>query len=468
MRNKILILLVITSLAGCATWFKDNHSNGSVSTKQEEISFENSVLIPEKEELKNEKIGDLLSLEECISTALTNNRKIRISERRILIARDRVTEASASVLPKLTAEGRYETRNNDRGSSFGGTTFVTGERTAETAKISLIVPVYDFEGASNQRYATRLGVDVARFNSERDRQDLTLAVTQAYFRVLEAEKIKGVVEESIKVVEGQLKIARDFLVQGLVAKNDLLVTEVELAERRQELIRAENNIQLAVSALNRLMGLDVTRGTRIADIMEVTPWKGDFISVLTVAMKRRPDLSALQRQVEIARAEYRSVRAGFEPRIYAFGDYNYSSDDFLLNREWLSGGVAIEFPLFDGGVTYARLKQSKKEIAEAVDLRDDHIDDIILQVKQSYLNLRESAERIPVARKSIELAEENLRIFRDQYAGGLVTSADVLAEEDRLSRARSNYFQSLYGYHEAFARLANAIGATPQELAEDN
>ncbi len=87
----------------------------------------------------------------------------------------------------------------------------------------------------------------------------------------------------------------------------------------------------------------------------------------------------------------------------------------------------------------------------------------MLQVKQAFLGVREAAERIPVARKSIEEAEENLRMVRDQYAQGLRTSAEVLIEEDRLARARSSYYGSLYDYHDAFARLTNAIGGPPPE-----
>jgi outer membrane protein TolC len=66
-----------------------------------------------------------------------------------------------------------------------------------------------------------------------------------------------------------------------------------------------------------------------------------------------------------------------------------------------------------------------------------------------------------VARQAIGLAEENLRVARDQYGAGLVTTADLLVEEERLSSARPAYFRALYDYHDAVARLAHAVGADP-------
>lgn len=443
-----------------------------------------------------------LSLDECIEMALRSNRRISIADRRVLIARDRVSEAIAMTLPQLSAEGRFTSRNNDSGiqrpeaslrnrlrqsltqaaatslvdqagltptgqflqpsgagPSFSGT---FSQRDAWTGTVSLLVPIYDFGRSEYIRQAQEGRVDTARYDARRERQDVAFAVNQAYYRVLEAEKIKGVVEESIRVVERQLEIARDFLSQGLVAANDVLAVEVQLAERRQELSQAENNIQLAVATLNRQIGADVTQPTTIVDVLEVDPWQGRFTDALMLAIDTRPDLLSLKRQIEIARDEFRAARAeGTAPRIFAFADYNWSSDEFLLNSEWLSGGVAVQIPIFDGGVTIARLQRQRKEIAETVDRYDERIDDIVLDIKQSYLNVNEAAGRIPVARKAVELAEENLRIVRDQYGEGLLTSADVLIEEDRLSRSRSNYFQSLYDYHESYARLINAVGAEP-------
>ncbi len=443
-----------------------------------------------------------LSLDECIEMALQNNRRISIADRRVLIARDRVSEAIAMTLPRLSAEGRFTSRNNDSGiqrpeaslqnrlrqsltqaaatslveqagltptgqflqPSGAGTSFsgTFSERDVWTGTVSLLVPIYDFGLSKYTREAHEGRVDTARYDARRERQDVAFAVSQAYYRVLEAEKIKGVVEESIGLVERQLGNARDFLSQGLVAANDVLAVEVQLAERRQELSQAENNIQLAIATLNRQVGADVTQPTTIVDILEVEPWRGQFTDALMLAIDTRPDLASLRRQIEIARDEYRATRAdGTAPRVFGFADYNWSSDEFLLNNEWLSGGVAIQVPIFDGGVTIARLQRQRKEIAETVDRYDERVDDIVLDIKQSYLNVNEAAGRIPVARKAVELAQENLRIVRDQYGEGLLTSADILIEEDRLARSRSNYFRSLYDYHESYARLINAVGAEP-------
>ena len=403
-----------------------------------------------------------LTLDECLQLAHQNSRSLQIADRRVLIAQARVTEAWSNFVPKLSASGRFETRSNDRGGKLGTTEFVMGDQEVFTGGIHALVPLYTFGRVRNLGDAESLRSEVAEFDAQRTLQNLDLAVSAAYFRILEAEKIRGVVDDSILVVTRQMEISRDFYTQGLVAKTDVLSAEVQLANRRQERIQAHNNAQLATATLNRLMGIDVDRPTRVADVLEMPPWRGSYQGVLRAAIERRPDLEALKHRIEIARADWRFTRASNLPYLYGFGDYSYTSDSFLLNKDWLAAGVVLEFPFFDV-TNYLKMRRQKLEIAEAVDLHDDRVDDVVLEVKRTFLNVREAAERIPVARKAIEEAEENLRMIRDQYSQGLVTVTDVLIEEDRRSRARSNYYQALYDYHDSFARLTNVIAGKPPE-----
>jgi outer membrane protein TolC len=399
-----------------------------------------------------------LTLDDCIRLALECNRRVRVADRRVLIARDRIDETFAAVMPKVVAEGRYEARSNRYGMDIGLFSIATDQRDTVTARVSAIVPVYDFGRTRHRLDQESSRADAAELSAERVRQDLVWAVSQAYYRVLEAKQIKAVVDESFNVVASQLKVAQDFYREGLTAKNDMLTVAVQLALRHQERIQAENNVQLAESALARLMGADPSRPPAVADVREGPPWRGAFETVLRLAAERRPDLLALRRQIDAARSDYAATSLDWAPRIDAFGAYNYANDRLLLNADWYSGGFTVQFPLFDGGALLARTAQAAKRVEEAIDLRDDRLDDLVLEVKQAWLAVREAAERIPVARAALELGAENLRISRDQYAQGLLTSADVLVEEERNSRVRSAYSQALYAYRVALAQLANASG----------
>lgn len=401
-----------------------------------------------------------LDLATCLDLARRNSRGLSIARRRVLIADDRVDEAIASMLPRLSATGRFEARDSDPGVERNGQAFAFGNREIGTFQASAIVPLYAFGRAENTYDARSHAVAAARLDAKAQRLAVELDVRLAYFRLLESEKIAQIVVSSRETLRTQRRIARDFYGEGLVAKNDVLATEVELARRDQELIRARTNIELARATLNRLLGFDVSRPTRVVDVLEAEPWSGSFVSVLSAALDNRPDLGALRKRVEVAQADYKATRSELLPVIYAFGSYNYTTDDVQINQSWFSGGAAIEIPIFDGGATWTRLWQRRRQIEQAIDLRDGRSEDVVLEVKVAHLRHREQAQRIPVARRSISLAQENLRVVKDQYSQGLVSSADVLREEERLTRSRVSYFRALYTSHSAFARLVRAAGGS--------
>jgi outer membrane protein len=398
-----------------------------------------------------------LTLDDVIRIAEENRRDLAIADRRVLIAREVTGEVRAALLPAIGARGRYTARNNDPGVKFNGLELVTGERENATGQVAAIVPIYDLV-AWNQLDAAKLGAEAAEHAAVRTHQDLALSVAQAYYRFLEAQKIVEVVRDSIRAIEEQVAAARDLFAQGMVAKSDVLSAEVRLGERRQDELRARGNVELAQSTLNRLIGLDIDRPTEVVDVESLTMVRDDYRKLVADALSGRPDLRAERSRIEEARAQHRAARAQFAPRLYAFGDYNYSDDDNLIHNDWLSGGVAIDIPIFNGGGNFYQMERRRKDIEQAVDAHEEHQATVRLEVKKAWIDAREAAERLPIADGGVALATENLRITRARYGQGLVTTADVLLEEERLAAARSRRFQALYAYHDALARLRNAVG----------
>jgi outer membrane protein TolC len=409
----------------------------------------------------------VLSVEDCVALTLATHRKVAIQDRRILIARDRLHESLGLVLPQVGAEATYTARNSEPSANFGGMTVPTGETEVVSGRLGMLVPVYDSGRAWHAFEAANLGIETAELGARLARQELALAARSSYYRVLEAERIREVVQDSIAVVQRQLEVSQDLHAQGLVGRSDILTVEVRLGERRQELVRAEHNVELARATLNRLLGLDVTHSTRLAPVLELSPQDRSLADAVRRALEQRQDLALLDRQVDLSQARWRATRSNLGPRFFAFGDYVFTSDEFLSDRDWLQGGLGVQVPLFDGGVTYAQLQRQEREIAEALDQRNERVDDITLEVQRALLQVREAAEQVPIARQNVELARENLRVASDRYREGLATSVDVLIEEERLARARARLYTSLYDHHAALARLRFVLGE-PEGTTDDD
>jgi outer membrane protein TolC len=391
-----------------------------------------------------------LSLEECQCLALENSEKISIADLHLLIERDRTAEAWGMAYPRLTAEGQYIAAGEPRN-------FIKKHKTAN-AKASLIVPLFNFGGASNLITAQEKRYHSSFYTNERVRQEVIYAVTQAYYGLLEFQKIEQVVKESLTTLQEQLRISEDFYKQGLVHRNDVLLIELQFAQREQDFIQAEHNRALQEQRLNRLMGIDLDTKLEIEDIYEIVECQDDLESFLAAAEECRPDLGALQLQVCAAYYAYKGEKGELYPKVYAFSDYSTTNDYNFPYTHGINAGIGMEVNLYDGGTTHARIRRMRKEWLELHQVYCALIEDISLEVRSAYLQLQNAAHKIPVALKSIHLAEESLKITQNQYQEGIVTMYDLLNDEERLAEARSNYYQALYEFHRAQGELMFATG----------
>lgn len=178
------------------------------------------------------------------------------------------------------------------------------------------------------------------------------------------QKLDWIVQESVRSLDQHLQVTQDFLSQGLIHRNEALVLEVQLAQLHQDLMEARLQIELATIRLNRLMGLDLTAETEIEDLLPDQGPKDCLDQLIEAAKINHPDLLALKAQIEAAQHGYKAEKANLYPSIYAFSNYSTTSDYALPYREGFDAGIGIDFNLYDGGNTSAKLRRIKKELNE--------------------------------------------------------------------------------------------------------
>jgi outer membrane protein len=420
-------------------------------------------------------------LPSCQRSALVNSQELSIAELQTLIAREKIEEIHGINLPKISVDGSYNIRDKHPGVARRNPLYhatptrpdqdpteipeqprriktIAANKDVATSKVSLIVPLYDCGHVNDMMRAQRSNVEATIHQRDRIEQDLLFAVAQSYYKVLEGCKIESVVLQSIKVLTQQLATATDLYSVGFVTKNDVLVVEVQLAQRQQELIQARHNTESALASLSRLVGKTIDHSGQLTDICGDVFWEESLATFLSKAVLEHPELKKIQSKQNAAVSELEAIRTENYPQLTAFVNFHSSSDNYLLHRNWLHTGFGICIPIFDGGIVDSKLAQKKKQMEQLSLTYEGALEDIRLQVQKAYLNVDSAYSKIPVALKSIDLAEENLKIDKDLFEEGLIVSDDLLNDEERLAQARSNYFQSLYSFQIAKCQLDYAAG----------
>ena len=121
-------------------------------------------------------------------------------------------------------------------------------------------------------------------------------------------------------------------------------------------------------------------------------------------------------------------------------------------------GISLEFPLYDGGLTKAKVRQARGELEKSQANLESLRQDVVLEVEQAYSELRNSEEAIGAAEKIVEQAKENLDLANGRYEVGVGSPVEVTDATENYMDAQKDYYGSLYDYRLALAALEKAIG----------
>ena len=403
-----------------------------------------------------------ISLDEAIEIAYRSSPALRLAGEAVEEARAGKDIARSAFLPQATAGYGYKWRNRQPGFITRGLPvhigIEAGERQFQQAEVLVQMTVWDF-GRSLSRYEqAKLGVDVTQLQYDRLRETIAFQVTDAYFAVLRAQKARVIARDAVNQAEAHLKTARSFFRQGVVDKNDVLRAEVQVNEMRQALVTAENAVEMATAALNRVLGINVNRSTEVIDVESQPAFTRPFVDCLELAVAHRREFEVVQKAILAARYGLSAAQAEYLPRIFVAGSLSYLDDDYQLEKTIATGTVGIQLDLYTGGRRTAEARAARARTRRALEAGRQVCDGIAFQVKEAYLSINESRERIALSISAVAQAEENLRLINNKYAQTAATPTDVVDAETLVTRSRQNYHAAVYDYLVALARLEYAVG----------
>jgi outer membrane protein TolC len=404
------------------------------------------------------------TLEEAILTALQQNPDILRARQEIERTKGVYLEFRAQALPRLDANATFQDTDPHLTSAGGGGFSFSGgaERTYSLniqasqvvfagGRIVSQIKVADFQRDTSY-YAFRNAVD----------QVISTVKQQFYLVVLDRALI-GVQEESVRLLETQLKDQENRFEAGTVPRFNVLQAQVALSNQLPQLISARNNYRIAQIQLAKTLGLDFNplRGEKapIDAVGEMTfqPRNMPLLQAIEVAKRNRPFLKQ-QKAIVLSNAGQADVaRAGFFPQLNATGGYDFRSSPLTDNirkvREGYVFGGTGSWAIWDWGETYGRWKQARAVLEESKITLDDSGRQVELEVQQAFSNLLQGRELIQSQTKNVEQANEALRLATARLSAGAGTQLEVLDARVQLTTARSTQLQALYTYNTAVAEF---------------
>lgn len=407
-----------------------------------------------------------LNLPKTVQMALDYNRDIKNSQYALKKAEYAINQAQAGKKPTVDYNfGAQRSRATDAATYSRAASLMGGANSVSNAfsnGISVNIPLYTGGLVEGKIDVAKLGKTNAQEEILRVEQATKYSAIEGYYGLLAYQELQGVYHEAVDNLQVHLDNVQAQYNVGTKAKVDVLSSDVSLANAKTTAITADNNVAVAESNLNNILGLPLETKLNLAD--HQLPFDTYNISLQEAtdyAMKYRPEVLQAAIAVQEAERNIDIADAGNKPTVAITGGNDWADNTFpgidANKRSWkVAAGVTYNF--YDGGATKAKVNQAKQDLLVARETEQKTREAVQLEVKQAYLNIRSAAQKVEETQTVVDQARENYRIQNIRYQAGVGINLDVLDAQLSLNEAQVNHIQALYDYNVGIAKLEQVMG----------
>ena len=298
-------------------------------------------------------------------------------------------------------------------------------------------------------------------------QQIVLRVVQAYQSVLYAQRQVEVAQHEQETAAALLTSVEQRVKAGLAVESDLMSAQVDVAARKEDLIAAQGNLQLAWADLRDAMGVENLPASELKPIEPHTFPLPSLQDALSVAAKKRPDLMALGQARQAQAEAVGAAKSDFGPRISTYGNWEQDRPTFAGTggNNWVAGvQLSIDILPFGKRDQLERESAAKQKLDAQLAVQRQ---ETRLEISRAHIQMETAALSVDTARAAMAQSAESLRILTNRYKAGLATITDLLRAGDAERQSQSNYWRAVYGNAMAYAGMLYAEGTLTPDAAED-
>ena len=386
-----------------------------------------------------------LSLQQAIDLSTKNSKNLKISNARVEEASANLQEASDRQLPDFKVSGSYLRLNSakvDLKSRSDTSTNNSGPKINQA--------VYGIANLSFPLFAggrIKYGIESAKLlkqavlsDSQSDKAAVVFNTIKAYINLFKSYETVTLIKENLQASLSRNTTLINLEKNGLLARNDLLKSQLQTSNIALEMLDAENSNKLAMVNMNLMLGLPENTVLILdTSFLNIKQEIKNLPDLEMLALRDRADLQALGYRKKSAGIAIRAAKAEAYPSIALTGGYIAAYiPNFITVTNAINIGLGIQYNLASFYKKNTSLMQAKARQAQ-VNANEEILNDAIrLEVNQDYQNYLLSIKKIDVYQKTFEQATENYRITNNKYNNSLVTITDLLDADVALLQTRLN------------------------------
>lgn len=392
--------------------------------------------------------------QKAVELALKQNSAIKKLKQDIAKTKAQLGEAEGAFYPTLDLNTSYTRSGNKQ--PLGAMTY---SKDIYNFSLNLNQPLF-LGGELRINYQMMKNrLEMTKLNLEQKKEEITYQVLEQYYNVLKAKKMLQVRKQQVTQNQRYVEVAKTNKEVGMSTKTDLLQAKVGYNQAQQEKLVAENNLETAKLALKNTLNLADKTKLEITDSLKWQQKNFAIADLYDYALNNKVAFQLLELQQDTAELDLQSKKnRNIYPDVNLRAGYETRGEQLAVDDGDWQATLSISYNIFNGGRDQDKIKQKEKELKKVEIEQQQTKQNIKLSIKNSLLNLRAAQDRIKLSKLNLEQAKENLQDNELKFKEGLITSLDLLNVQTTQQQVKTQYYQAIYDYNLALAKLNKAIG----------
>ena len=405
----------------------------------------------------SQPVPPVMTLSDAVTYALQNNTDIKSQTAMIKVANAQYIQSRADWLLQVDLTSEMDYYNNTNATVSPG---INGNIMYTNLEVSQ--PVVSFG-----KYKNAVAGSKVYFNNQQVlltdvQRTVAYNVTAAFYNVLFQQELVNVNENAVKTAEEHLKNAELRMKQGVNTKFDVTRSQVDLFNRKSDLISAQTAFEKARQSFNQFLNLEPAAQIKLDGVLEYKEYQPTVALLMESALQYRSSLKSKQLTVQQYQYLVNYRKSSYYPTVSVGGKYTLEHTDYDTHAEknfnqW-SAYLKMTVPLFDGFKISGQVSEAKANLEQATIALQKEMLNTRVEVEQAVLDIQKQKDLVQSNRATIDLAELSLKMAKLSYENGKATTLDVSDAELSLRTARSNWAKAVNDYLVALAKLKKAIG----------
>ncbi|MDH4226206.1 MAG: TolC family protein [Deltaproteobacteria bacterium] len=411
--------------------------------------------------------GESVSLYDAWKLTLSNSESVLIAGEEAFQDRLDKHRAYSRILPSVTLSGNYTKYSEDKYSA-SGVLLQPEDTTRYEARVEQTI----FGGGKEFSAIRQAGFlsKGSKAMHEDAKEDAIVKGSRAFYNLLASMRELDIRKSSLKRAEDLLTLSKKRFEVGSATKADVLRAEAEAAAKRADVVVADGAHVNAVSYFERLTALK-GEYTLVPQMPGLVEWfktvEDNADKLILTALEKRRDYKQLEYLERAASSGVGYARGQFLPTVSLEGVY-VKRDQTPLPTEYIDeyvyGGINVKFPIFEGGLRVAELRQAKSKFREASLMRVSARRDIELDVRRKLNDMKSAMALVDSYEKALAFAKENYEVVLKQYRYGLADNIGLVEAETTLVGAELGFSRASLSYELSVIELKRSIGVLFDEV----